>query len=148
MLRGVIRALSAIRASAQEKLSKKTWHNACMPIPKKYAHIDFTPPEHVALEARKGLELRRQFRRGGTMVGVARARDLQNQRTLSPQTIKRMNSFFARHNVDKQGKNFHHPEKPSNGKIAWLLWGGDAGWEWVDSVIGQMKIADGKSWIN
>ncbi len=111
---------------------------------RKYALIDFVPPAAVAKEAERGLMLRRKFGRGGTPVGIARARDLKNRRTLSPRTIKRMNSFFARHLVDKKGKDFFNESRPSNGRIAWLLWGGDAGWAWVDDVLAQMHAADGK----
>jgi hypothetical protein len=93
--------------------------------------VSFIPPIALAKEAELGLKLRKEFGRGGTMVGVARARDLKNRRPLSARTIKRMYSFFARHYVDKQGKNFHNELKPSNGKIAWLLWGGDPGASWA-----------------
>jgi len=104
-----------------------------------YEGINFIPPAEVAEEARRGLELRKKFGRGGTMVGVARARDLKNRRKLSPHTITRMYSYFSRHYVDKQGKNFHNPDKPSNGAIAWLLWGGDPGANWCHEVYKKMK---------
>ena len=113
-----------------------------MRTPTRYKHIDFTPPPEVALEAMRGLELRRTFKRGGTH--IARARDLKNQRPMSPRTIKRIVSFFARHEVDKRGKNFFNPRRPSNGFIAWLLWGGDRGQDWAKSVLAQMKKADGE----
>lgn len=45
-----------------------------------------------------------------------------------------MTSYFARHKVDKSGKDFNNKDKPSNGYIAWLLWGGDAGKEWAESI--------------
>lgn len=99
----------------------------------------FIPPQEVADEAEEGLLLRRKFGRGGTMVGVARARDLKNRRPLSEKTITRMFSYFSRHNVDKQGKNFDNQTKPSNGKIAWLLWGGDSGARWCYGVYKQLK---------
>lgn len=99
----------------------------------------FIPPQAVADEAEKGLILRKKFGRGGTMVGVARARDLKNRRALSPRTITRMFSYFSRHNIDKQGKNFDNEIKPSNGKIAWLLWGGDSGAKWCYKVYREIK---------
>lgn len=101
--------------------------------------VSFIPPQNVADEALLGLQLRKKFKRGGTMVGVARARDLKNRRNISVRTIKRMYSFFARHFVDKQGKNFYNEVKPSNGKIAWLLWGGDAGAAWVSKLYSDLK---------
>ena len=93
--------------------------------------IDLKPTESMASNARRGLELRDKFNRGGTAVGVARARDLANRRDLSPETVARMYSFFSRHEVDKKGKDWDNSERPSNGKIAWLLWGGDSGYAWA-----------------
>jgi hypothetical protein len=97
------------------------------------ADLDLKPTESMANNARRGLELRSKFGRGGTSVGVARARDLANRKNLSPDTVARMYSFFSRHEVDKKGKDFNNPERPSNGKIAWLLWGGDSGFSWSRS---------------
>jgi hypothetical protein len=93
--------------------------------------IDLVCPQVVADNAEKGLRLRHEFGRGGTEIGVARARDLKNRKALSPSTIKRMVSFFARHEVDKRAKNFGNEENPSAGYIAWLLWGGDEGRAWA-----------------
>lgn len=95
----------------------------------------FKPTAAVAREAERGLELRQKFNRGGTQVGVARARDLKNQRNLREDTMKRMKSYFARHKVDKRAKNFGDDDNPSAGYIAWLLWGGDAGRDWVKEQL-------------
>jgi pyruvate-formate lyase len=89
------------------------------------------PPQAVADAAAKGLELRREFKRGGTEVGVARARDLKARKNLSADTIKRMASYFARHKVDKRAANFGNDEDPSAGYVAWLLWGGEEGRKWA-----------------
>ncbi len=75
-----------------------------------------------------------------------RARDLKNRRKLSPETLKRMKSFFARHEVDKQGKDFGNPICPSNGLIAWFLWGGDPGKAWAEEICRKMKQADSKNY--
>lgn len=106
---------------------------------KKGLNIKFIPPKNVAKEAEEGLKLRKKFGRGGTMVGVSRARDLKNRRNLSAKTIIRMYSYFSRHNVDKQGKDFFNEIKPSNGKIAWLLWGGDSGARWCYDMYKKIK---------
>jgi len=95
------------------------------------AKPDLTPPAKVAANAEKGLRLRREFGRGGTSIGVARARDLSARKPVSPDTIKRMASYFARHAVDKRAKNFGSESDPSAGYIAWLLWGGDEGEDWA-----------------
>lgn len=92
----------------------------------------FVPPQEVRSNAKRGLELRAEHGRGGTAIGVARARDLSNGASLPLDTIKRMNSYFARHEVDKKGEGWG---KDSAGYIAWLLWGGDAGWAWAKKII-------------
>jgi hypothetical protein len=83
------------------------------------------------------LEWRREFNRGGTEVGVARARDISNGKALSLDTIGRMVSYFARHEVDKQGQGWSAGEKgfPSAGRIAWGLWGGDSGRRFAQQVL-------------
>ena len=96
----------------------------------------FVPPQEVRSNAKRGLELREKYGRGGTAVGVARARDLSNGASLPLDTIKRMNSYFARHEVDKKGEGWG---KDSAGYIAWLLWGGDAGWSWAKGIIREQE---------
>jgi len=90
------------------------------------------PPKVVAKRAERGLALRRKHKRGGTAVGIARARDLKNQRNLSEETLNRMVSYFQRHEIDKEAENFGSDENSSNGYIAWLLWGSDEGWKWAE----------------
>jgi HK97 family phage prohead protease len=110
----------------------------------KYDHIDFTPPAGVRKEADRGLAWRKEFNRGGTAVGVARARDLGNGTQISPSTAKRMKAYFDRHEVDKQGQGWSPGEDgfPSAGRIAWALWGGDPGWSWAKKLVRQMEAAD------
>jgi hypothetical protein len=93
---------------------------------------DLTPTKAVAANAEKGLRLRKEFKRGGTEVGVARARQLAERKPVSPDVVKRMSSYFARHNVDKRAANFGDDGNPSAGYVAWLLWGGEAGKDWAD----------------
>jgi hypothetical protein len=91
----------------------------------------FVPPQNVRDNAKRGLELRDKYGRGGTAVGVARARDLSNGKSLPIDTIRRMVSYFARHEVDKKGEGWG---VDSAGYIAWLLWGGDAGRSWANRI--------------
>lgn len=102
----------------------------------------------MAEEAQRGLDWRAEFGRGGTAVGVARARDLVNRRTLTPQTVRRMVSYFARHEVDKGGEGFSPGEDgyPSAGRIAWALWGGDPGQSWANARSRELEAeAEGRS---
>jgi hypothetical protein len=93
----------------------------------------FRPTFKMAANARRGLRLRERFGRGGTEVGVRRAHQLSERSELEPADIKSMYSYFARHEVDKKTTTgrWDSDEDPSAGYIAWLLWGGDEGRQWV-----------------
>jgi hypothetical protein len=91
------------------------------------------PPSVVQQIARKALEDRKKHGRGGTEVGVARARDLANGKGMSPSTLKRMKSFFARHSVDPK------EDKTSAASIAWRLWGGTAGRRWANAQVNKLN---------
>ena len=103
--------------------------------------MPWRPTEEMRAEASKGLSWRAEYGRGGTPVGWARARDIAAGRTLSDETIGRMVSYFARHEVDKQGSGWSpgQPGFPSNGRIAWALWGGDAGWNWAKRIYAGLQ---------
>ena len=100
----------------------------------------FEPTAEMAEEAQRGLDWRAEHGRGGTEVGVARARDISNRRNLSEETVRRMASFFARHEINKEAEGFRPGEDgyPSNGRIAWALWGGDAGQAWAARIVSQL----------
>jgi hypothetical protein len=107
-----------------------------------YAGLSFRPPAPVAAAARRALERRAQqppSNRGMTPVGLARARQLLNRQELSPQTIDRMVSYFARHEVDKQGSTW---ETYGKGRQAWDGWGGDPGRRWAAGLARRMDAAE------
>ncbi len=107
-----------------------------------YRGISFQPPAAVAAAARRALERRAQqppSYRGMTPVGLARARQLLNRQQLSPRTIDRMVSYFARHAVDKQGSSWSSYGK---GRQAWDGWGGDPGRRWANGVARRMDAAE------
>ena len=99
------------------------------------------PTAGMIAEAKKGLEWRREYKRGGTEVGVARARDIINSVDFPDETIARISSYLARHEVDKKGEGFNpgEPGFPSAGRIAWALWGGDAAQSWA--AVQMRRIA-------
>jgi len=109
--------------------------------------IDLKPTEAMAAEAQRGLDWRKEHGRGGTEVGVARARQLVNRQELSAETVRRMVSYFARHEVDKEGEGFSPGEDgyPSAGRIAWALWGGDAGKSWANGKDRTLDRIDDES---
>jgi len=99
------------------------------------------PTQAMVEEAERGLAWRAEYGRGGTEVGVARARDISNRVDLSNDTIGRMVSYFARHEVDKDAQGFRPGEDgyPSAGQIAWALWGGDPGKSWADKEWSKIQ---------
>ncbi len=101
----------------------------------------FEPTNEMAAEAELGLKWREEYGRGGTEVGVARARDISNKRNLSYETITRMYSYFERHAVDKEASGWNQGEDgfPSAGRVAWQLWGGDAGRDWATAIYNRYK---------
>lgn len=105
------------------------------------AEGDYRPTEAMARNAERGLQLRKEYNRGGTEVGVARAVQLKNRENLSEQTVKRMHSYFSRHEVDKQAEGFRRGEAgwPSAGLVAWLLWGGDEGQVWARDKVRKIN---------
>ena len=66
-------------------------------------------------------------------------RQLLHRQELSPQTIDRMVSYFARHEVDKQGSSW---ETYGKGRQAWDGWGGDPGRRWATAVARRMDAAE------
>jgi len=117
---------------------------------KAISDINTVPTDAMAAEAKRGLDWRKEFNRGGLAVGVARARDIMNKDTLSISTVRRMHSFFARHEVDKKGKGFSPGEDgyPSAGRIAWALWGGDPGKSWADAIVNRINNMNKNILIN
>jgi len=104
--------------------------------------VDLKPTQSMANNAKRGLELRKKHGKGGTSVGVARARDISNRKQMSPETVSRMVSFFARHDGNQSGG------EDDAGYIAWLLWGGDSGKTWAESKKNALdKKKDKKSML-
>jgi hypothetical protein len=100
-------------------------------VTKALGDIDTRPPQSVADNAKRALEVRArkpESERGMTAVGIARARDLANRVALSEDTIRRMVAYFERHESDKEGSTWDDQGK---GWQAWNGWGGDDGFAWA-----------------
>ena len=124
----------------EDDLENMDLNNEIDEIVKAESDIDTVPTDGMVTEAKRGLEWRKEFGRGGTIIGATRANQIVNKVKLSPSTVRRMKSFFARHEVDKRAEGFRPGEKgyPSNGRIAWALWGGDAGQSWSNKKVDQL----------
>ena len=101
----------------------------------------YKPTSGMQSAARRAIKLKEQGKAkgAGTAVGWTRAGQLSRGETLSLSTVKRMYSYFSRHEVDKKGKDWDNSENPSNGKIMWLAWGGDAGFSWSRKIVEREK---------
>lgn len=101
----------------------------------------YSPPAGARSAARRAIKFKEDGKAtgAGTAVGWTRARQLANGETLSLSTVKRMYSYFSRHEVDKKGKDWANQANPSNGYIMWLAWGGDAGFSWSRGIVNRMR---------
>lgn len=97
----------------------------------------YTIPDSVKAEAQKALEWRKEKKRGGTPVGLNTARTLARGGQIGIEKVRHIAKYFPRHEVDKKGKGWKPGQDgfPSNGRIAWALWGGDAAWRWARAIV-------------
>jgi hypothetical protein len=72
--------------------------------------------------------------RAGTRVGLARANQLARRDMISIATIKRMVSFFARHERSA-GSAQARQDPTSKASQAWALWGGNPGRAWAKRIL-------------
>ena len=99
----------------------------------------YSPPEGVAVAAKRALEWIAEGLAGDgfTDVGRARAVQLASGEDISGTTVNRMISFFARQEDSVKGATgFNSGEDgyPTAGRVAWDAWGGDAGQTWVNGL--------------
>ena len=107
-----------------------------------YKAEGYAPTSGMKAAARRAIKWKEdgKAKGAGTAVGWGRARDIVAGRSMSLSVVKRMYSFFSRHEVDKKGKGFSSgPDFPSKGRVMWDAWGGDAGYSW------SRKIAERES---
>lgn len=103
-----------------------------------YEHKTFAVPASVKREAELGLSLRERFGtaqyRDRTEVGTLRAKQLaRGTPAVTLRDIVFMRAWFRRHAVDIRNKKLDR-ERPTNGWMSWLLWGGNAGRDWAESI--------------
>ena len=103
--------------------------------------IDLMPTEGMREEAQRYRDWKADGEAGGTEVAARRATQILSGDELSADTVIAMNAWFARHEVDKQGKGFTPDEDgyPSAGRVAWAAWGGDAGMRWSSGKADRIK---------
>jgi hypothetical protein len=101
----------------------------------------YSPTSGMKAAARRAIKWKEDGKAtgAGTPVGWGRARDIVAGRSMSLSVVRRMFSFFSRHEVDKKGKDFNNTSNPSNGRIMWDAWGGDAGFSWSRGIVNRMR---------
>jgi hypothetical protein len=97
----------------------------------------YTIPAAAKAEAKRALEWRKEHKRGGTSVGLNTARTLAKGGQVGIKKVRHIAKYFPRHEVDKKAKGYKPGEDgyPSNGRIAWALWGGDAAQRWASNIV-------------
>ena len=111
-----------------------------------YDDLSFSIPKGVKEEAQRGLDWVKEFGRGGTSVGRGTARYLLSNSMASPAKVRKIALYFPRHEIDKRAEGYRPGEDgyPSNGRIAWALWGGEAGKSWANKLKAAMDSRDEK----
>jgi HK97 family phage prohead protease len=104
---------------------------------------DLTPTAAMAIEARRGLKWAEEGLAGSGLVPrtVADARKMADREALSEDKVRRMPAWFARHEVDMSSDANRDPDNdnfPGPGRVAWALWGGDAGRSWAERKVEEL----------
>lgn len=100
----------------------------------------YKPTEAMASAAKRAKKMRDSqppSNQGMTRTGLERMNQLINREPLSLEAVKRMYSFFSRHEVDKQSDSWKKGD--SKAEQAWLGWGGDPGFTWSKRIIEQAE---------
>lgn len=100
-------------------------------------------PSAAVQAAKKALKWREEHGDevdAGTRVGWKRANQLANKENLTIDTIKRMHSFFARHDGNQKiSTEYKDTPWKDNGYVSWLLWGGDAAYKWAKEKLKDIE---------
>jgi hypothetical protein len=111
----------------------------------------YTPTTGMQSAARRALKWKEEGKHkgAGTAVGWARANQLAKREALSLDTVKRMYSYFSRHEVDKKGEGFYSgPNFPSKGRVMWDAWGGDGGFSWSRRIVERSDTKKDVIWLD
>lgn len=94
---------------------------------------NFKVPENVASKACKARKFKEENGSScGTNVGWTRSSQLCNREPISLDTVKRMYSYFSRHQVDLQSSKSY---EDGCGLLMWDAWGGTPGKEWSERIV-------------
>lgn len=101
------------------------------------AMVASAAPQGAREEAQRGIDWVAEGHGGSGLepATIERARKIASGADLTDDHVMRMHSFFARHEVNKGTTGWSPGDKeyPSPGRVAWALWGGDAGKSFADA---------------
>lgn len=80
--------------------------------------------------------------KAGTLVGLARARQLANGEGITLETIKRMAAFNRHRQNSEIAEEYKGTPWLDRGYTSWLMWGGTAGVDWAIRKITQIENED------
>jgi hypothetical protein len=108
----------------------------------KHSAVMVKVPENVKKVALYSFKLKKMGFKGGLETGWKRAKQLSTQSEIPIQDLKFMRAWFARHIYasypsyklwQKAGRPKTQEWYNKHGIISWYIWGGDAGFKWVNS---------------
>lgn len=108
-------------------------------------------PKAVARCATKAFKLRALGFGGGKSTGWKRAKQLATRATIPLEDVRYMRNWFARHvhmshpgykKWVKAGKPVTREWHSDHGIVSWLIWGGDAGYKWINTsrMMGKLNV--------
>ena len=103
--------------------------------------VDLKPTTGMAAAARRGLRLHEEGKSGDGLKPetVARANKIARREELTPDHVREMNAWFARHESASKSPGWDTPGAEKPGFVAWELWGGNAGQTWSARKVAQME---------
>jgi hypothetical protein len=105
--------------------------------------INLTPPKPVREACKRGLALKDEFGgKGLREPTVQKARDFVAGKPNDPAHARKMRAWFKRHDVDRR-PGWEDP--PTPGYVARLLWGGDAGQQWVEKLMERLEAQEAEA---
>jgi hypothetical protein len=102
--------------------------------------VDLRPTAAMAAAARRGLRLHEEGKSGDGLKPetVARANKIARREELTPEHVREMNAWFARHESASKSPGWDTPGAEKPGFVAWELWGGSPAQAWSARKVAQM----------
>ena len=124
------------------KLMKKEFYSMINKIPDKYKNLSFKIPIKLKENAKKGLELCDQYKRGNTFAGQTTANYLINNDIALPEKIRYIAKYFSLNKENNVDEDMQDSKVVSNRFITYQLWGGTEGCKWFTELVDKMNEID------